>query len=72
MLCELFNVLFLLELVTQVFVAIAFLGFGEAQIMGGIVPKLFAFGLFIGAIVFFFNGKNGCDVLMDRELASSI
>ena len=29
------------------------LAFGEAQIIGGIVPNLIAFGLFIGAIGFF-------------------
>ena len=32
---------------------ITFLGFGEAQIIGGIVPNLIAFGLFVGAIGYF-------------------
>ena len=34
----------------RVFVVITFLTFGEAQIIGGIVPNLIAFGLFLGAI----------------------
>ena len=37
----------------RVFVVITFLTFGEAQIIGGIVPNLIAFGLFIGAIGYF-------------------
>ncbi len=37
----------------RVFVVITFLGFGEAQIIGGIVPNLIAFGLFVGAIGYF-------------------
>jgi len=32
---------------------ITFLTFGEAQINGGIVPNLIAFGLFLGAIRYF-------------------
>ena len=35
------------------FVVITFLSFGEAQIIGGFVPNLIAFGLFLGAIVYF-------------------
>ena len=38
----------------RVFVVIIFLTFGEAQIIGGIVPNLIAFGLFLGAIGYFF------------------
>ena len=34
----------------RVFVVITFLTFGEAQIIGEIVPNLIAFGLFLGAI----------------------
>ena len=34
----------------RVFVVITFLTFGEAQIIGGIVTNLIAFGLFLGAI----------------------
>ena len=34
----------------RVFVVITFLTFGEAQIIGGIVPNLIAFGLFLVAI----------------------
>ena len=34
----------------KIFVVITFLTFGEAQIIGGIVPNLIAFGLFLGAI----------------------
>ncbi len=42
----------------RVFVVIMFLSFGEAQIIGGIVPNLIAFLLFIGAIGYFtFTGK---------------
>ncbi len=37
----------------RIFVLITFLTFGEAQIIGGIVPNLFAFGLFLGAIGYF-------------------
>ena len=37
----------------RVFVVITFLGFGETQIIGGIVPNLIAFGLFVGAIGYF-------------------
>ena len=42
----------------RVFVVITFLGFGEAQIIGGIAPNLIAFILFIGAIGYLaFSGK---------------
>ena len=37
----------------RVFVVITFLTFGEAQIIGGIVPNLIAFGLFLEAIGYF-------------------
>ena len=37
----------------RVFVVITFLTFGEAQIIGGIVPNLIAFGLLVGAIGYF-------------------
>ena len=37
----------------RVLVVISFLAFGEAQIIGGIVPNLIAFGLFLGAIGYF-------------------
>ena len=37
----------------RVLVVISFLTFGEAQIFGGIVPNLIAFGLFLGAIGYF-------------------
>ena len=37
----------------RVFVVITFLTFGEAQIIGGIVPNLIAFSLFLGAIGYF-------------------
>ena len=37
----------------RVFVVITFLTFGEPQIMGGLVPNLIAFGLFLGAIGYF-------------------
>ena len=38
---------------TRVFVVITFLTFGEAQVIGGIVPNLIAFSLFLGAIGYF-------------------
>jgi len=42
----------------RVFVVITFLGFGEAQIIGGIVPNLIAFTLFVGAIGYLaFTGR---------------
>ena len=37
----------------RVSIVITFLGFGEAQIIGGIVPNLIAFGLFVAAIGYF-------------------
>ena len=37
----------------RVFIVITFLSFGEAQIIGGIVPNLIAFTLFLGAIGYF-------------------
>ena len=37
----------------RVFVVITFLTFGEAQIIGGLVPNLIALGLFLGAIGYF-------------------
>tara|TARA_B100001113_G_C20600885_1_gene401681 strand:- start:147 stop:335 length:189 start_codon:yes stop_codon:yes gene_type:complete len=37
----------------RLFVVMNFLFFGEAQILGGIVPNLIALGLFIVAIVYF-------------------
>ena len=37
----------------RLFVVITFLTFGEAQIIGGLVPNLIAFGLFLGAIGYF-------------------
>jgi hypothetical protein len=42
----------------RVFVVITFLTFGEAQIIGGIVPNLIAFGLFLGAIGYFASTEN--------------
>ena len=37
----------------RVFVVITFLGFGETQIIGGIVLNLIAIGFFVGAIGYF-------------------
>ena len=37
----------------RVIVVITFLTFGEAQIIGGIVPNLIAFIMFLGAIGYF-------------------
>ena len=37
----------------KVFVVIAFITFGEVQIIGGIVPNLLAIGLFLSAIGYF-------------------
>ena len=42
----------------RVFVTSISLTFGQTQIIGGIVPNLIAFGLFIGLIGYFaFTGK---------------
>ena len=42
----------------RVFVVITFLTFGEAQIIGGIVPNIISLGMFLGAIGYFaFTGK---------------
>ncbi len=38
---------------SRLFVVITFFGFGEAQIMGGIVPNLIAFLLFVVTIGYF-------------------
>ena len=38
---------------SRVFVVITFLTFREAQIIGGIVPNLIVFTLFLGAIGYF-------------------
>ena len=37
----------------RVFVVITFLAFGETQIIGGILPNLIAFSVFLGAIGYF-------------------
>ena len=37
----------------RVSIVINFLGFREAKIIGGIVPNLIAFGLFVGAVGYF-------------------
>ena len=37
----------------RIFVVGISVGFGEAQIIGGIVPNLIAFSLFVGAIGYF-------------------
>tara|TARA_Y100001970_G_C13830910_1_gene649637 strand:- start:408 stop:596 length:189 start_codon:yes stop_codon:yes gene_type:complete len=37
----------------RLFVVITFLYLGEAQIIGGIIPNLIAFVLFVGAIGYF-------------------
>ena len=40
----------------RVFVVITFLTFGEAQIIGGIVPNLIAFSLFLGETIILEKG----------------
>ena len=66
----------------RVFVVITFLTLGEAQIIGGIVPNLIAFGLFLGAIGYFAStgkmaemfgwksnhNKNSCPVISEVHL----
>ena len=37
----------------RVIVVITFTGLGEAQIIGGIIPNLITFGLFVGIILYF-------------------
>ena len=46
----------------RVFVVITFLTFGEAQIIGGIVPNLIAFGLFLGA----YGSKNKVEEWLNK------
>tara|TARA_Y100001968_G_scaffold315448_1_gene342056 strand:- start:1725 stop:1913 length:189 start_codon:yes stop_codon:yes gene_type:complete len=38
---------------SRIFVVVVFLLVGETQIIGGFVPNLIAFGLFIGGILYF-------------------
>ena len=38
---------------SRVLVVVAFLTFGESQVIGGLLPNLIAFGLFLGAIGYF-------------------
>ena len=47
----------------RVFVVITFLTFGEAQIIGGIVPNLIAFTLFLGAIGYFASTEKMVEML---------
>ena len=51
----------------RVFVLVIFLSFGEAQIIGGIIPNIIAFTLFIAAIGYFtFTGKMAKMLLRKR------
>ena len=50
----------------RVFVVITFLIFGEAQIIGEIVPNLIAFTLFLGAICYFTETGEIAD-MFDRK-----
>ena len=47
----------------RVFVVITFPIFGEAQIIGGIVPNLIAFTLFLGAIGYFSSTGKMVEIL---------
>ena len=47
----------------RVFVVITFLTFGEAQIIGGIVPNMIAFSLFLGAIGYFASTEKRGEML---------
>ena len=46
----------------RVFVVITFLTFGEAQIIGGIVPNLIVLGMFLGAIEYFAAARKMADM----------
>ena len=51
----------------RVFVLVIILGFGETQILGGIIPNLIAFGFFLAAIGYFvFTGKMAKMLLRKR------
>ncbi|KGG22451.1 hypothetical protein [Prochlorococcus marinus] len=50
----------------RVFVVITFLTLGEAQIIGGIVPNLIAFGLFLGAIGYFASTGKMAKMLAEK------
>ena len=47
----------------RVFVVITFLTLGDAQIIGGIVPNLIAFVLFLGAIGYFILTEKMAEML---------
>ena len=52
----------------RVFVVITFLTFGEAQIIGGIVPNLIAFGLFLGSIGYFASTRKMAEILFELQI----
>ena len=53
----------------RVFVVITFLSFGQSQIIGGIIPNVIAFALFIIAIGYFaFTGKMAEMIGRQRKL----
>ena len=47
------------------------LTFGEAQIIGGIVPNLIAFGLFLGAIGYFAATRKMAEIRLEKEVEQS-
>ena len=55
----------------RVFVVITFLTLGEAQIIGGIVPNLIAFGLFLGAIGYFASTGKMAEMFRIRKRPKS-
>ena len=52
----------------RLFVVITFLTFREAQFIGGIIPNLIVYGLFLGAIGYFcFNGENDWNIRLENK-----
>ena len=49
------------------FVLITFLTFGEAQIIGGIIPNLIAFGLLLGEIGLFASTEKMADFRQEKQ-----
>ena len=54
----------------RVFVVITFLTFGEAQIIGGIVPNVIAFVLFLGAIGYFASTGKMAEMFAEKTTKS--
>ena len=56
----------------RTFVVVTFLTFGEAQIIGGIVPNLTVFGLYLLGIGYFSLTRNMAEMLGLKNLPNQI